>query len=495
MTPATITLDPSQLAAVELVCSARFGVVTGGPGTGKTTTLRTALDRLDKRGTTYGLAAPTGKAARRMREATGRHAMTVHRLLEYGPLDESGELGFRRNERNPLEAELVVVDEASMLDVDLADSLLRAIDPARTRLVLVGDADQLPSVGPGRVFGDLITSGRVPVARLTTLHRAAAETWVCSQAPVILAGKVPDLRDRADFRFLERDDRAQAADALVSAVFRDLPELGVPAGDVQVLIPQRVGPCGCNAINRRLQQILNPERDSDPAPWKIGKPNDDDARTLRLRDRVIQTRNDYTLGVANGEVGEVCAITHEPSACAACNGEGTHPVTFANCGTCKGSGKRPPLLTVRYPDDDGRERKVGYTKTDVFALDLAYALTVHKSQGSQWPWVVMFAHSTHTRMLTRQLLYTGITRAQRGVFLVGDLVGVGRAVKETRDGLRNTWLAQELRDGVLEAPVPAATPALEEPPQGDDEGPPDVEAPPTDDEEPSSAELAELFPM
>lgn len=487
MTAVEITLDPSQEAAVELVCSARFGIVTGGPGTGKTTTLRNALDRLDAAGTTYALAAPTGKAARRMREATGRLALTVHRLLEYGPL-ESGELGFRRNEHTPIAADLVVVDEASMLDVDLADSLTRAIDPARTRLVLVGDADQLPSVGPGRVFGDLITSGTVPVARLTTLHRAAAETWVCSQAPIILSGNVPDLQPRPDFRWLAHEDRGRAIDLLIGAVFRDLPGLGVPAGDVQVLIPQRVGPSGCNAVNGRLQQLLNPERDNDPNAWRIGNAkSDDDARVLRVRDRVIQTRNDYTLGVANGEVGEVFAISNEPSVCEPCRGEGVHFVTGSTCEPCKGTGKRPPLLTVRFPDDaPGSERRVGYTKNEVYALDLAYALTIHKSQGSQWPWVVVFAHSTHTHMLTRQLLYTGITRAQKGVVLVGDLAGLGRAVKETRDGRRNTWLAQELRDGaaaIETAAIETAPPTFDAPPA------------PATDEEPSSAELAELFPI
>lgn len=447
-TSPVFTLDPSQEAAVDLVCSARFGVVTGGPGTGKTTCLRTALDRLDAAGARYLLGAPTGKAARRMREATGRHASTVHRLLDFGPDLLTGELRFRRDRDNVIDADLVVIDEASMLDVDLARALVDAIDPLATRLVLVGDAHQLPSVGPGRVFGDLIVSGAVPVARLTTLHRAAAETWVCSQAPVILGGALPDLRARRDFRWLEHEDRAQAIDALIGAVFRDLPALEVPPTDVQVLIPQRVGPCGCNRANARLQELLNPERDSDPAPWTIGK--DDDARRLRLRDRVIQTRNDYTLSVANGEVGEIVEILNEPSSCRACAGTGRSTMSGDRpCAVCGGSGKRPPLLVVRYPDDGaaaGAERRVEYGKGDAFALDLAYALTVHKSQGSQWPWVVVFAHSTHTRMLTRQLLYTAITRAQKGVVLVGDLSGLGRAVKETRDARRNTWLAQELRD-------------------------------------------------
>lgn len=450
----SITLDESQIAAVELVCNAAVGVVTGGPGTGKTTCLRTALDRLDAAGVRYALAAPTGKAARRMREATGRHTQTVHRLLAWGPDQVTGELGFQRSEHAPIDADVVVVDESSMLDIDLAAALTAAVGP-RTRLVLVGDADQLPSVGPGRVFGDIIAAGSVPVARLTTLHRAAQESWVCTESRVILGGGMPDLRDRHDFRWLGHAARDAAVDALTSAVFRDLPALGVAAADVQVLIPQRKGPAGCELVNPRLQQLLNPERDSDPPGWRLGK--GDDAPTARLRDRVIQTRNDYDLGVMNGEVGEVAAIVTEPTECRPCGGSGSIGVAgsyASSCPTCGGSGRRAPYLTVRYPADDGGTRTVEYGRGQVFALDLAYALTIHKSQGSQWPWVVVFVHSTHTRMLTRQLLYTAITRASRGVVLVGDEVGLGRAVRETRETRRNTRLTTRLR----ERPAPASGP-------------------------------------
>lgn len=484
-----IVLDPSQEKAVELVCSAPFGVVTGGPGCGKTTCLRFALDRLDERGASYRLAAPTGKAARRMREATGRAASTVHRLLEFGPDELTGELGFRRNARRPIDADLVVVDESSMLDVRLADALTAAIDQQRTRLVLVGDANQLPSVGPGRVFGDIIAAGTVPVAQLTTLHRAAAETWVCSQAPVILSGHVPDLAERRDFLWLERADRGQALEALLEVVFRELPARGAAPADIQVLIPMRVGPAGCALANKRLQALLNPERDNDPQPWVVG--TGDDARTLRLRDRVIQTRNDYQLEVANGEVGEVEAIHHEPTPCPACNGTGMREAAdweqTPSCEPCGGKGKRPPCLVVRYPDDAG-DRRVTYGKGDVYALDLAYALTVHKSQGSQWPWVVMLCHSTHTKMLTRQLLYTGITRAQKGVALIGDQKGIAAAVKNVADAQRNTWLAQELREGA----APADELDTEEPEA--DPAPPAPPAPPRRTEsEPTAEDLTEAF--
>jgi len=379
-TPPTLTLDPSQERAVELVCTARFGVVTGGPGVGKSTCLSVALDRLDARGESYALAAPTGKAARRMAEVTGRHARTVHRLLDFGP-DDRGQLGFRRNAHNPIDEELVVIDEASMLDVELARAVVRAIDPRRTRLILVGDANQLPSVGPGRVFGDIIESGAAPVARLTVLHRAAAQSWICTQAPVILSGSKPDLEDRHDFRWIERASRAEAVDALVEAVFRDLPSRGVTPSEIQVLIPQRVGPAGCELVNPRLQALLNPERDADPAGWKVTRSKDDEGRTLRLRDRVIQTRNDYDLGVMNGEVGEVVAITNEPTPCTLCGGTGAtkRGEQTTKCTSCNGTGRIGPRLTVRYPADDGeRDRRVAYDKTDVSSLDLAYALTIHK---------------------------------------------------------------------------------------------------------------------
>lgn len=475
-----IVLDPSQERAIELVLSARMGIITGGPGTGKTTCLRTALDRLDAAGgrpcgacrgqgvhlipdkwggdpypesceacvglgrvSGYALAAPTGKAARRMSEATGRSSRTVHRLLEYGPLEGSDEMGFRRNVNNPLDVDLVVIDEASMLDVDLAASLVRAIDPRRTRLVLVGDAHQLPSVGPGRVFADLIASDEVEVARLTQLHRAAAESWVCTQAPKILAGEVPSTEDRRDFLWFRVDDRDKASATLVRVVTEVLPKMGVAPGDIQVLIPQRVGPAGCEAVNGRLQTILNAA--SGGVEWKLGP------YVVRAGDRVIQTSNDYQLGVMNGEVGVVDVVREAAIECPQCEGsghasgqEGRAAELVLPCPECDGKKRLSPGMLVRYPDGD-RERRVMYSKLSADRLALAYALTIHKSQGSEWPWVVVLVHSTHTRMLTRQLLYTAITRARTGVVIVGDAKGLERAVAETRDARRNTALVERLR--------------------------------------------------
>lgn len=387
----TITLDPSQVAAVELMRSARVGIVTGGPGTGKTTTTRAALDAMDDAGEAYVLAAPTGKAARRMSEATGRGASTVHRLLGWQP-----GMGWVHGPHNPLEVDVVVVDEASMVDTELAARLFGAIDPMRTRLILVGDKNQLPSVGAGKVFADLIASGAVPVAELTKLHRAAAESWVCGQAPAVLAGRVPDLATRTDFQWCNVPSAHAAAQAALSWA-RQM--------EAQVLIPQRSGECGVNAVNLAIQGALNPPREGE----RVLRVKGDSPYDIRPRDRVIQTVNDYELGVMNGECGTVLDVSDRG-------------------------------VAVDFDD-----REVVFTGLGAHRLQLAYALTVHKSQGSEWPWVVVVCHSAHSYMLGRALLYTAITRAKKGVVLVGDEAGLERAVKNNRDAKRNTTLAQRVR--------------------------------------------------
>lgn len=402
----SITLDPSQEAAVDLMLSAPLAIVTGGPGCGKTTTLKAALDRLDARGdSSYALASPTGKASRRMQEATGRDATTLHRLLEYGRRPDGLGMGFLRNEDCPLEQELIVVDESSMIDVRLGAALMRAVDPSRTRVVFVGDADQLPSVGPGRVFADLIESGEVPVARLNTLHRAAQDSWVCANAPLVLAGERPDLRAREGFAWVPATDGATAARSAVDVIARELPGRGIEGA--QLLVPQKTGVAGVDALNRTLQAQLNPPRGEKG--WKR------DDFELRPRDRVIQTRNDYELNVMNGEVGEVRRID---------GGE----------------------LVV---DFEGRE--VIYNALSAVGLQLAYALTIHKSQGSEWAWVVVLCHSTHSYMLSRQLLYTALTRAKKGVVLVGDDKGLDLALKNIAPTRRNTTLVERLKEGQVEA--------------------------------------------
>lgn len=407
----SITLDPSQLRAVELALTARVGIITGGPGVGKTTITRATLDRLDEARDNalrmdhtswtsnpvapYLLAAPTGKAARRMSEATGREAMTIHRLLKYGMGKPWG-----HTRHYPLATACVIVDEASMVDVELAAALFDAIDPETTRLILVGDRNQLPSVGAGKVFADLISSGAVPVAELTTLHRSAAESWVCRNAPLVLEGSAPDLRPLPDFQWANVPTAYAAAQAALSWS-RQM--------EAQILIPQRTTDCGTNAVNRLVQAETNPKRQGEAAVTVKGR-DEAGSYEIRPRDRVIQTKNDYDRDVMNGETGVVLDVTE------------TGAVTV---------------------DFDGRE--VVLTGLDVHRLQLAYALTIHKSQGSEWPWVVVVCHSSHTHMLSRALLYTAITRAKKGVVLVGDEKGLERALGNDRDARRNTTLAQRIQ--------------------------------------------------
>lgn len=391
-------LDPSQERAVKLICSESLGVVTGGPGRGKTACLKHALDDIDRSGGNYLLASPTGKAARRMHEATKRQASTIHRLLGFHPVN-----GWTFNRHNPLDTDLVVIDEASMIDVELGAALVQAIDADRTRLAFIGDADQLPPVGPGRVFGDLIDSQLVPVARLTTLHRAAQDSWVCVNAHRIIHGEMPDLISRHDFRFIEAENAADIVPILCKLATVTLPtELNVQ--DAQVLIPQHRGAAGLEAANPALQMALNPSKGDEPYIER-GKAK------LRAGDRVIHTRNNYQLGVFNGEVGDIVEVSK------------------------KG-------LSVDY---SGRSVPVEYTLEQAGDLQLAYALTVHRAQGSEWDWVVVVCHSTHTFILSRQLFYTAVTRAKKGVIVVGDKKGIRAAIAEKEPPKRNTGLVQRLR--------------------------------------------------
>lgn len=416
MTEQTLEHDESQERAIDLLIGRnsgahvqRLGVITGGPGVGKTTCLKRALDELDP-SIRVELAAPTGKAAKRLKQATGRDARTVHRLLDFKP-----GRGFGRNHESPIDAQLVVVDEASMLDIELGAALFEAIRPD-ARLVLVGDVDQLPPVGPGQPFADLIRSELVPVARLNRLHRAATTSWVARNAQRVLGKQPLELDEHKDFRFV----RAAGALEVLPRVRDEIEYLRAREetnSEPQVLIPQTTGAAGVDAANLVLQDVFNPKRPD--VDYSKAHYIQRDKCTIREGDRVIQTKNDYELGVFNGDVGEVITIE---------------------------AGK----VAVHMIDD---AREVTYRIDQTNSLRLAYALTIHRSQGSEFPWVVCVIHSTHTFMLTRQLLYTAITRAKKGVVIVGDERGIDTALREGRVPERNTTLIERLTGNLEEITV------------------------------------------
>jgi exodeoxyribonuclease V alpha subunit len=391
-------------------------VLTGGPGVGKTTTLRAMARCLQAFGRSVALAAPTGKAAKRLTQVVGApEAKTLHRLLGTGPQ------GFRFGPREPLPFDVVIVDEASMLDTSLARALVSAIG-SRGQLVLVGDADQLPSVGPGQVLRDVLASEVVPSVRLETVFRQAAQSQIVTNAHRIRRGELPELHPPADLGagsdciFIATPAERIPAVAAHWAADR-LPHLaGVQVDEVQVMAPlTRV----CQSLNERLQQRLNPA---------TGQPErHHGALPLRLGDRVIQTRNNYALGVFNGDTGIISELDD-----------------------------------WRVVVDFGDERTVTYGAGDLLDLEHAYGLTVHRAQGSEWPVAVVLASSSYGPMLTRNLLYTALTRAKRLAVLIGDRAAVERAVGETRDQERCTALRALLRGEPAVLPAPAGTAALGE---------------------------------
>lgn len=413
--------NDGQWQAIENALGSRISLITGLPGTGKTTLVKLLLQvideadlRLDGEQARYLLASPTGKAARRLQEATGAQAQTIHRLLQWAP----SEGGFLHDEGNPLTARFIIVDETSMVDLKLADALLRAIGPT-THLVLVGDADQLPPVGAGKVFDDLIESGCVPSVRLTEIFRQAARSMIVRNAHRIVSGEKP-FRNRSDgsvelgvdpeeldddFFFVHRDEADDVARTVVEFAAERIPKkYGLdPMRDVLVLAPMKKGPCGLEVLNSKLQWKLN--RDGQ----KLG------VKDLRVGDRVIQTRNNYDLEVMNGEVGVLREWDAEAG-----------------------------IATI---DISGDERTVEVPRNQLDSFMLAYAISVHRSQGSQAPAVICVVARSHWNMLTRSLVNTAVTRAQKLCVCVGQHAALGHAVRTVDSRTRNAALAERVAAG------------------------------------------------
>jgi exodeoxyribonuclease V alpha subunit len=390
----SLTLAPAQETGVRMALTAPVTILTGGPGTGKTHTLRAVLALARAKGLQCLLAAPTGRAAKRMEEATGRSAGTLHRVLELRPGGKAG-----RGVDNPLPADLVIVDEVSMLDALLANQLAKAIARG-THLLLVGDPDQLPSVGAGEVLADLLRAERFPVTRLEHIFRQGAGSGIARNAMRVNLGEMPHFGgDHGDCFFVPAEDPATAARLVVDLVARRLPaRYGFGPGDVQVLSPMHRGEAGVGALNILLQERLNPGREGVPEARGGG-------RVYRPGDRVLQLKNDYDLKVFNGDLGTVQAID---------------------------SGEQEVLLAL----DDGRE--VRYPFAGLYALTHAYAISVHKAQGAEFPAVVIPLLTSHAPMLGRTLLYTALTRARQLVVCVGQRKALGLAVRDWRRVARHT---------------------------------------------------------
>ena len=410
-----ITYAPLQRKAVELAAEHGVLILTGGPGTGKTTTVRGIVSLFERMGLAIVLAAPTGRAAQRLGELTGREAQTVHRLLGMSWNEATHEVTFTKGEKEPLEADAVIVDEMSMVDLPLFAALLRALRPG-TRLVMVGDADQLPSVGAGNVFSDLIRSGKVETVFLREVFRQAERSAIIRNAHAVNAGEPPRLQnDQGDFYFLCRRDAQRAVSTVVELCQSRLPEkMGIPVGDIQVLTPTRKGPAGTENLTRLLQEALNPPTPGQPeVRWGD--------RVYRPGDRVMQTRNDYDIlwekedgtvgsGVFNGDVGRIQAI--DPA------GE---------------------WLAILYED-----RKALYSLEMLSEIDLAYAQTVHKAQGSEYPCVVLCAMPSAPGLMVRGVLYTALTRARELLILVGDDAAVREMAANDRRARRYSGLRWRL---------------------------------------------------
>jgi len=397
------TLAAAQRDAIRAALAHRLLVVTGGPGVGKTTLLNALLAILRVKRVRPALCAPTGRAAKRLSEATRLEARTIHRVLEYQP----GRGGFARNERNPLDHDLLVIDECSMVDVPLMHAVLRA-HPPNAALLLVGDADQLPSVGPGSVLAHIIKSRACPVVRLTEIFRQAAASRIIATAHAINSGSIPDLEGAspdADFHFIAREEPDAIAAMVLSLVRDRIPaKTGLRHGDIQVLCPMHRGPLGTRELNAALQRELNPPRHDQPGIQRFGW-------EFRPGDRVLQIENNYDKDVFNGDIGEIARVSHDDRE-----------------------------LRVRFD-----EREVPYDFDELDELQPAYAISVHKSQGSEFPAIVIPVATQHFMMLQRNLIYTAITRGKRLVVAIGQKKAFAMAVRNADTTQRISGLLERLR--------------------------------------------------
>ena len=392
-----IEYDEVQLSAIRKAIGSKVMVLTGGPGTGKTTTTLGIIASFETLGQRILLAAPTGRAAKRMSEATGKEAKTIHRLLEFNPAE-----GYGRNDENPLDGDVLIVDESSMIDIILMNSLLKAV-PLSMRLILVGDIDQLPSVGAGNVLRDIIDSGAVPVIRLTRIFRQAQSSRIVTNAHKINQGTFPDISNgrHSDFFFIKQEDPEQAARDIVNIVKNRIPKAyGYSTNDIQVLAPMQRSVVGATNLNIALQEAINP----------VGDSLSRGGFRYRRGDRVMQIRNNYDKDVFNGDIGTVEHVDMEER-----------------------------TLTVSF---DGNS--IEYEDSELDELTLAYATTIHKSQGSEYPVVVMPLLMTHFVMLQRNLVYTGITRAKKLCIIVGTTKALAYAIHNMVVLKRNTRLKERL---------------------------------------------------
>jgi len=398
-----ITLAENQAKAIIESLDAKVMVITGGPGTGKTTIIKAIITLHALSGMSILLAAPTGRAAKRMSEATGHEAKTIHRMLEFSPKNDGG---FKRTEQNPLNADLIVIDETSMVDTVLMCHLLKAV-PKQTTLILVGDIDQLPSVGAGNVLRDIIDSGQVPCIRLNQIFRQAQKSLIVVNAHQINSGDFPITQTEKDadqdFYFIQMEEPEKVLEKILELCAKKVPEkFGFDAvNDIQVLTPMHRGVVGASNLNAELQKHLNPSTDELHRGGRV----------FRVRDKVMQIRNNYDKDVFNGDIGRIASINREDQE-----------------------------VNVDY---DGKA--VAYDFTELDELILAYAISVHKSQGSEYPAVIMPVLTQHYMLLQRNLLYTAVTRGKKLVILIGTKKAVGIAIRNNKPSERYTKLKERLR--------------------------------------------------